>query len=388
LDRDRTLKPIRWLVLGLLIISFAALRLSPVAHAAAELSITGTVWDDTNGDGVRQSGEPGSPNLGVELGRLLGGKFVFTDANGFLLFRDAQGRYVRTDTTGQYKFANLEPGSYAVRLQTGTAGHTRFLTYPARRASGEYDVAVTLESQPLTDVNFGLYFAAGVPTYRGIAWINGAPVSEQPRIRIRAFIDGLECTAPGGILPTDQTPNTFLIGVAPASLVPGCGEPGKTVRFTINGQPANETVTWKPLAARWGPDEPPPPPGFQAPWQEQDLTVGASFAYFITAAVDETDFPVFIDARSLRASIDGEECGRGIGSVWASIILVIRSREMTPDCGYEGATIVLDVEGTTVGQPLVWHPGRLEVPLLVVPGAPREGSIRPPSAGDAGLVQP
>jgi hypothetical protein len=65
---------------------------------AGAFSIHGVVWNDLNGDGVRDAGEPGMPN--IEL---------FLDVPG-----GAPNRLVTTDFTGAYTFSGLEEGTYAL----------------------------------------------------------------------------------------------------------------------------------------------------------------------------------------------------------------------------------------------------------------------------------
>jgi autotransporter-associated beta strand protein len=63
-------------------------------------TITGTVFNDLNGNGIRDVGEPGIPNVVVHLDKNNDGTIdqtAITNANGF------------------YSFINLDPGTYAIR---------------------------------------------------------------------------------------------------------------------------------------------------------------------------------------------------------------------------------------------------------------------------------
>ncbi|MFN8498615.1 MAG: SdrD B-like domain-containing protein [Anaerolineae bacterium] len=68
-------------------------------------NVTGNVFNDLNGDGVRQPGEPGIPGVTVTL-------------------KDGAGNTVGTTTTdpnGNYSFPNVPPGTYTV-VETDPSG--------------------------------------------------------------------------------------------------------------------------------------------------------------------------------------------------------------------------------------------------------------------------
>jgi len=82
--------------------------------------------------------------------------------------------------------------------------------------------------------------------FYGTATVDGRPVPDGTEVR--AYIDGKDCTQLG---PTYR--GTVTIGGVSAYSIavlhewqePGCGAPGKIVRFTIGGEPANETGRWE-----------------------------------------------------------------------------------------------------------------------------------------------
>src|SRR5215470_10888839 len=65
-------------------------------------TLTGTVWVDRNGDGVRQKGEPGQAGVRV---------YLDANANGRLDFGE---RFTTTGKGGTYVFRGLPPGTYQV----------------------------------------------------------------------------------------------------------------------------------------------------------------------------------------------------------------------------------------------------------------------------------
>src|SRR5207249_8960754 len=110
----------------------------------------------------------------------------------------------------------------------------------------------------------------------------------------------------------------------------------------------------------------PQPPGVRPRGQTQlDLTIGPAFAYFLTSLRDQAPFT---QAPTLNAFIDGNDCGRIYGAVFLAFFVVIPSRELVPGCGYEGAVIELQRDGSCVAEPIPpWHPGRLPFPPAIQP---------------------
>jgi hypothetical protein len=99
-------------------------------------SIGGTLWNDLDADGVKDTGEGGLASWKV---------FVDLDKDGVL---DAGEKTATTDSGGNYKFTGLPGGSYRVR-EVISSGWRR--TSPG---SGYYDVTLT-SGQNVTGKNFG-----------------------------------------------------------------------------------------------------------------------------------------------------------------------------------------------------------------------------------------
>lgn len=74
-------------------------------------SIGNYVWDDKDGDGTQEAGEPGIPGVTVVLSG--------TTGNG-----TAVSLTTTTDSNGLYSFNNLVPGTYKVTFTTPTGGYT------------------------------------------------------------------------------------------------------------------------------------------------------------------------------------------------------------------------------------------------------------------------
>ena len=303
-----------------------ALRSSD-AVAQEPLSISGTVWWDVNGDGIRQPNESGLSRLGVSL---LGQGGVLASS--------------LTDEQGGYSFGGLQPGLYAIRT-TEFFGMS-IQTYPSRRLEPPFVRPVTVENKPVAGVNFGFYRIGREPAFMGLAFINAGPANNP---KIRAFVGGLDCTLPGGILPTDLDPATYMVTVASSDLLAGCGQPGDVVSFTVNGLLANESAIWQPV-----------PPNVSRFYYEENrslrLTVGPSFDVF-WPRVQERDGsgdPVFGYGYTVAAMIDGRVCAVGLPRVWDSIMVIVPSETMTPRCGREGATVSFAVDGFATSEMGVW----------------------------------
>ena len=85
------------------------------------LSLGSTVFHDINNNGIQDPGEPGIPNVPVELYAADGDILILTGPNGSLGDADdGSASPVLTDNAGNYFFTNLVPGDYYVSIP-GTA---------------------------------------------------------------------------------------------------------------------------------------------------------------------------------------------------------------------------------------------------------------------------
>jgi hypothetical protein len=83
----------------------------PPPPTTATGTITGTIWRDDNGNGVREAGEPALPNFQA---------WVDLDGDGL---RESTDRTVITNTSGNYTIANLPAGRTYVVRPVGVAGY-------------------------------------------------------------------------------------------------------------------------------------------------------------------------------------------------------------------------------------------------------------------------
>ncbi|MCX6676922.1 MAG: SpaA isopeptide-forming pilin-related protein [Methanothrix sp.] len=112
--------------------------------------ISGMKFNDLNGNGAKDTGEPGVPNWGIDLVYVVPGP-----APDILLAQ------VNTDANGAYKFINIPPGSYEIK-ELARQGWTA--TTPAVRAvhipgsSSNQNFGNKLATQPSLGSIFGMKF--------------------------------------------------------------------------------------------------------------------------------------------------------------------------------------------------------------------------------------
>jgi uncharacterized repeat protein (TIGR01451 family) len=175
------------------------------------------VFDDLDGDGVQDAGEPG---LGGVVVRISGGDLAapITTTTG------------TGGSLGQYTFAGLAPGTYTVEIVSG-------LPTGAVQTLGDGAITVTLDSnESLDDVDFGAYMPISIGDLvftdeNGNATF-GAAGGDAP-------ISGVELTLSGAALATDLVDTTDVNGIYGFdSLAPG------TYTLTLTGGvPADHVST-------------------------------------------------------------------------------------------------------------------------------------------------
>ena len=181
-------------------------------------SISGVKFNDLNGNGVRDPGEPGLAGITV---------FLDTNNNGVL---DPGEVFTTTDTNGNYTFTNLAPGTYSVR-EVEPAGSTQTTANPA-------DIVVT-SGTVVSGVLFGNFQLASIS---GVKFndLNGNGIRDpgEPGLAgITVFLD----TNNNGVLDpgeasttTDANGNYTFTNLAPGTYRVREVEPAGSIQTTAN----------------------------------------------------------------------------------------------------------------------------------------------------------
>ncbi len=114
-------------------------------------SLSGTVYDDLNDDGNQDAGDPGVGNVTVTL----------QGPNGT--------KTTQTNSSGQYTFTNLAPGTYSVSFTPPTntfAGPANKIESPTATATGtQYSNISLTAGSPGTNFNFGIVSGGSLSGY-------------------------------------------------------------------------------------------------------------------------------------------------------------------------------------------------------------------------------
>jgi len=301
------------LVVVTMLVVGGALR--PAGAVAQEpLSISGVLWWDVDGDGIRQPNESGIGQPGITL---------YGPGN--------LRQTTRTAFSGVFTFSGLTPGEYV--LEANFSGV--YMTHPVAKYEAPFTRSVSLSSQSVTGADIGLYLPEGIPMYSGTVWINGAPV----RAKVRAMIDEVDCTGPAPTPPPHTAANAYWLKVLSHEQKPGCGEHGDMITFTIDGMPAPQRDEWRPV----GSGEPASP----LSRSNFNLIIGPEFTVLYPYVVEHEPSEEHRESHSnvIVALIDGEACGTTLPTSLGGDRLIIKPRELPGGCGYEGAQITFAVNG-------------------------------------------
>ena len=194
------------------------------------------VWDDTNGNGIQNSGEPGVDGISVQL-------YDSTGTNLLATTTTANG--------GQYQFIGLTPGTYQVKFGNVANGTTYAFTAPnqgsdptldsnANPATGFSGPALVTAGSFNATVDAGLYRPLNIGS---LVWydVNGNGIQDSGEPGISGATVTLTYAGPDGVFGTgDDTTATTTTG-ADGSYLFANQAPGN-YRVTVSNLPAGLTA--------------------------------------------------------------------------------------------------------------------------------------------------
>lgn len=216
-------------------------------------------------------------------------------------------------------------------------------------------------------------------TISGSTWVNARPASGT----VRAFIGDTECASEESILFVDGAVPFFVATIPPENDLPGCGTDGATIRFTLNGQPAEPTVIWETGGS-----------------VNVQIFVGPPFAVYSGVFSSPVPFEELGNAM-VEPLISGQVCGKqlnalqGVGPTWGFSV-VVDPAELVRGCGQPGAHVQFRLVRMEDGRrtvlsavtgDVVWEPGTHELQqVLAFQPAPAQ-ELPPTGTGSTSTVQ-
>jgi len=318
----------------------------------------GSVFDDLNENGQRDSREPGFDTSMREM-----------DIDVIIEFHtDMEGNFRSIGTATPPAGVPAWP---PLNLTTCPAYPTERdnrtgyrLTAPVPDSCGRNGCATRVDEQVFRCADYGLYLVDPNPAYfSGEIWVNAAPVA--PGSVVTASIGSTVC-GEGYVYGTGPISGYEVI-VRSANVRGGCGTEGTAVHFTLNGQSVPTVGYWHVRT-------------MQELQQSVDIIVGPPFAVF-DVELALTGGPT----RTVQAFVGGTLCAEGVASSagmlpYPRVTLVVPPESLRPGCGREGATVRFVVDGVTYSPTAVWAPGEQRLQLMAGP------VVKPPPTGSGGYL--
>lgn len=320
-------------------------------------TVSGIVYEDTNGDGLRQLGEDGLDGRTVTLSLSQGGERTAMTQQGLYTIPDVpDGSHTlatELDATGiilcSDSFGGFDPLRLDDCFSTGQIYYT---------ATTPETVSVTVVAGQDTQVNF-----AGerrdIATLNAIAMLNGeyAPVGTT----VRASHGSATCGESQVSEPGGNGNITLVLEVSGASERTGCPNQGEPLSISIGGVPTTRDIVWNGPAT-----------------STDHLVAMPDHAWFWTETrLDSSP----VEGAVVLARIDGVTCGQakvtrtlhGGVPVYGFGRLIVPSDAIQPGCGRTGATVTFHF-GASVIASAKWVPDfqrvniPLDKPILVIDG--------------------
>ncbi len=219
------------------------------------------VWDDTNGNGIQEFGEPGIPGVNVELAGTQGDGLVIsatttTDANGNYAFGSQTPGSTQL-APGTYRISFVLPAGGYVRTNANDPDATDLMDSDADLSTGFSDFEILVSGENNTNYDAGFYRPPSIGDY---AWIdqnaNGIQdVDEQPLQNVAVTLTGVDNqgNAVSATTLTDLNGKYGFTDLAPGSYFLNFAKPaGSLYELTIHNQGGNDTQDSDPEEAIGG----------------------------------------------------------------------------------------------------------------------------------------
>jgi hypothetical protein len=291
----------------------------------SEPGVFGFVFEDKNGNGVRDEGE-----RGVEWNLLM-----------------CMADMCRSGTTmgdGRFHFDDVIPGRYSINLVDVPVGWQRTFkdcdvgtfTY----GEGEHKTA----DLPVR------FVGEHVSGFGGSVWRDGAPLPLGTHVE--ALVGEKVC---GETATCGLRESRYFLWAASAEEEEGCGEEGAEVLFRVDGGTANQSAQWHD--------------GDSA---TLDLFVGPDLAVFggsVSVYGPDTTYTMAQDGTPVQAYVADQLCGEtttytvhpGPNMYQVAVL----PDALRAGCGREGASVTFTIGGEAANEEAVWQPGVHDLALSV-----------------------
>ena len=183
-------------------------------------------------------------------------------------------------------------------------------------------------------------------------WVDAQQSGQHVVAEIGDVVCGGETQEP--IMPVDSGTISHSVVVKSDAAIPGCGKPGATITFSVDGRKAARTAQW-----------------LSGQYQFLTLLVGPPFMRFggdVTA-------PQLTGSELLAPYVGDKRCGAGF-DIWLGLgpvfgyVVEVYPQELRPGCGVEGAQVtfkLLDADGNVVAvaaETGTWHAWDVTAPTM------------------------
>jgi hypothetical protein len=332
----------RWVLTPLVLVAVVAVLATACdsGGTGAEPSVSGFVFNDRDGDGVRDQGEPGVKGWAL------------------LMCMGDMCQSAKTGGGGAFHFDDVLPGRYGIGLVDVPIGW--------QRAFRDCDVGtVSLGAGEHKSVDLAVRFVGEhVSGFGGSVWKDGGPLPAGTRVE--AVVGEKVC---GETSTCGLRESRYFMWIVSAEEEEGCGQESAEVRFRVDGAMANQMAQWHEQGSA-----------------TVDLFFGPDLAVFGGAVfAHRPDAPNITvpEGATVSAYVGNRLCGEStifVAHPGPSMYqIVVLPDALRAGCGREGASVRFSVGGEAANERAVWQPGvqRLQLSVGEPPPTPATPTPRP-----------